>query len=109
MVLLEARRAEHRDAGPDEVQRAEAADELGEDPERHPELGTPRLGALEEARDLDGTGCPAPFVCHGWMIPRTWNRSTACDTQQWPCHADFHAKRRGFTRLTTAGGRWREA
>ena len=74
-------------------------------PSARPQLGAPRLGALEEACDLGGAGCPAPFVCHGWVIPRTWNRSTACDAEQWPCHDDFHAKRRGFAPLTTPGGR----
>ncbi len=46
MVLGEARRAEDRDAGADEVQRAEAAEELDEDAQRAPELraAPPRSG-----------------------------------------------------------------
>src|SRR5262249_61244926 len=52
MGLREARRAEHGDAGADEVQGAEAANELAEDADGAGELEEARLGTGEEAPHL---------------------------------------------------------
>src|SRR6266545_1709996 len=49
VLVRHAGRAKHGDAGPDEMQRAEAADELGEDAQRAKELDEPRLGTRQEA------------------------------------------------------------
>src|SRR6266545_1400066 len=49
VLVRHAGRAKHGDAGPDEMQRAEAADELGEDAQRAKELDEPWLGTRQEA------------------------------------------------------------
>ena len=48
MILAEARRPEHRDARTDEVQRAEAAQEVAARAQQHEQLAGTGLGAFEE-------------------------------------------------------------
>src|SRR5262249_60533273 len=65
MVGLEPRRAEDGHAWPDEVQSAEAANELEHDADDSPELGAARLRALEEVPDLWSGVAVAPGVVSG--------------------------------------------
>ncbi len=60
MILGEAGGAEHGDARADEVQRPDAVDELGEDPDRAPQLAAAWLRTLEQALDVGGRGTLAP-------------------------------------------------
>ena len=60
MCFLEAGRAEDRDAGTDEVQRPEAADELGGDPPDPDQLDDPRPGAFQELQDPAAAGALRP-------------------------------------------------
>ena len=62
VVVGEARRAEDGDARADEVQGAEAAQELGEDAEQARQLLPSQPGADEEVALLGGARGLAPFV-----------------------------------------------
>ena len=61
MVGLEPGGAEHGDAGPDPVQRAEAPQELEEDPDGARQLESAGLGALQETDLFRGGGSLAPL------------------------------------------------
>src|SRR5262249_44339632 len=70
MLVRKPRRAEHRDAGPDEVKGAKAADHLPENPEGPEELEPAWLRALKEpGRVLVGelgAGFPVRAGRDGW-------------------------------------------
>ena len=105
MVVLEAGGAEDGDARPDEVQRAEAPEELEEDPDRAGQLEGARLGALQEANLFGGRGPLAPLrSVRGRRGPRD-RLLRAQARYSGPC-ADCTATTETLSGAASSRGRW---
>jgi len=105
MLGLEAGGAEHGDAGPDPVQRAEAPQELEEDPDGARQLEGAGLGALQEADLFRGGGSLAPLrSVRGRRGPR--GRLLRAQARYSGPRADWTATTETLSGAASSRGRW---